>query len=97
MLLESLRDIAIIVLALESIIIGLVLVLVLLQLRGLAKLLREEISPMLDSAQETVTIVRGTADFVGDSVVRPVIKVASWGSAARRAVQLVLGNGRIRK
>ena len=97
MLLESLRDIAIIILALESIIIGLVLVLVLLQLRSLARLLRDEIAPMLDSAEQTVTIVRGTADFVGDSVVRPVIRLASWGSAARRAVQLVLGNGRIRK
>lgn len=92
-MLESIRDVAIIIVAIETIVIGIVLTLTLLQLRSLTKLLQEEIAPMLDSAEQTVNVVKGTADFVGDSVVRPVIKVTSWGSAAKRAVQLIFGNG----
>jgi len=90
-LLADLRDVALVVLAVESIVIGLALVLTLLELRSLTRLLRDEIAPMLDTAKETVTIVRGTTDFVGESVVRPMIKVASMGSAAKRVAQIVLG------
>ncbi len=88
----DIRDVALVVLAVESIVIGLALVLTLLELRSLTRLLRDEIAPMLDTAKETVTIVRGTTDFVGESVVRPMIKVASMGSAAKRVAQIVLGN-----
>ena len=91
---ETIRDIAIIVLAIESIIIGVVLVLTLLQLRSLTSLLQNEIAPMLESAGQTVNIVKGTADFVGDSVVRPVITMASFGAKAKRAIELVFHNGR---
>jgi len=91
-LLADIRDVALVVLAVESIVIGLALVLTLLELRSLTRLLRDEIAPMLDTAKETVTIVRGTTDFVGESVVRPMIKVASMGSAAKRVAQIVLGN-----
>jgi len=90
--LADIRDVALVVLAVESIVIGLALVLTLLELRSLTRLLRDEIAPMLDTAKETVTIVRGTTDFVGESVVRPMIKVASMGSAAKRVAQIVLGN-----
>ena len=96
-MLEAIRDVAIIVLAVESIIIGVVLVVTLLQLRSLSTLLRDEIAPMLDSAQETVNIVRGTADFVGESVVQPAIKAASYSSAVRRAAELILGIRQFRK
>lgn len=90
----DLRDVAIVILAIESIIIGLTLVLTLLQLRSLAQLLREEVAPMLDTANETATIVKGTTDFVSESVVQPVIRVASFGAAARRAAQVVFGGKR---
>lgn len=88
MVLEIIRDVAIIILAVESVIIGLVLIITLLQLRDLTRLLRDEIAPMLASAGETVNIVRGTADVVGESVVRPVIGVVSFGAKVRRAFEL---------
>jgi len=43
--LETVRDIAIIVLALESIVIGVVLIITLLQLRSLTRLLQKEVTP----------------------------------------------------
>ena len=91
---ETIRDIAIIILAIESIVIGIALVLTLLELRSLTNLLRNEIAPMLESAGQTVNIVKGTADFVGDSVVRPVIAMASFGAKAKRVIELVVHNGR---
>ncbi|MHB0878503.1 MAG: hypothetical protein ACYC5O_20900 [Anaerolineae bacterium] len=94
MVVETIRDVAIIVLALESIIIGAVLIIVLLQLRSLTVLLRDEIAPMLATANETASIVRGTTDFVGDSVVKPVITVASYGAKAKRAFELIVGRKR---
>ena len=93
-MLADIRDLALVILALESIIIGITLILTLLQLRSLVRLLRDEIAPMLDTANETVTIVKGTTDFVGESVVRPMIKVASLGSAAKRAAQVVFSTRR---
>lgn len=87
----TIRDVAIVILAIESIVIGVVLIITLLQLRSLTTLLRDEIAPMLTSVNDTVNIVRGTTDFVGDSVVNPVIKVASYGAKARRAIELVVG------
>ena len=88
-MLADLRDVAIVILAIESIIIGITLILTLLQLRSLARLIRDEIAPMLDTANETATIVKGTTDFVSESVVQPVIRVASYGAAARRAALVV--------
>lgn len=91
-MLADIRDVALVILAVESIVIGLALVLTLLELRSLTRLLKDEIAPMLDTANETANIVKGTTDFVGESVVRPMIKVASMGSAAKKAVQTVFGS-----
>jgi hypothetical protein len=81
-----LRDISIIVLALVTVIIGLFLIVLIFQLQSLISLLRYEIKPILDSANETVNTVRGTTTFVSDSVVTPMIRVASFASGVGRAV-----------
>ncbi len=80
------RDIAIIVLALESIVIGVLLAVLVIQVIRLVKLLREEVLPILNSTQETVSTVRGTASFVSDHVVQPVVKVSSYAAGARQAM-----------
>lgn len=85
------RDIAIIVLALESIVIGVLLAVLVIQVIRLVKLLREEVLPILNSTQETVSTVRGTASFVSDHVVQPVVKVSSYAAGARQAVSTLLG------
>ena len=88
---ETVRDIAIIVLALESIIIGALLVVLVLQTQRLVRLLREEIKPILLSANETVGTVRGTTHFVSETIVSPAIQVWSYGAAARQVLSLILG------
>lgn len=80
------RDIAIIVLALESLVIGFLLILLTIQIRGLAKMLEEEIKPILDSANETVSTVRGTTSFVSDTLVLPLVRAASFATALSRVI-----------
>ena len=84
-----LRDISIIALALVTIIMGLFLVVLIFQLQSLISLLRDEIKPILDSANQTVSTVRGTTTFVSDSVVKPMIGVASVASGVIEALTLL--------
>jgi hypothetical protein len=83
------RDVAIIVLALESIIIGVVLVILVLQVKSLVDLLQHEIRPILNSANETMGTVRGTTSLVSKGLVSPAIKVISFAAGVRRVANIV--------
>ena len=87
------RDIAIILLAVESLIVGVLLIVLILQLRGLTRMLQDEVQPILESARETATTVRGTTVFVSDTFVKPLINAAGYASAANRVIS-VLARGR---
>ena len=84
-----LRDIFIIVLALESIVIGALLSILIIQIQNLTRLLQEEIKPILDSTNETVSTVRGTATFVSENVVSPMIEAASYVSAIKKVFAIL--------
>lgn len=89
MTLATIRDIAIIALAVESFFIGLGLLLLAWQLFGLVRLLREELKPMLESAQETMSTVKGTTSFLSDTVIIPFVKAASYGVALSRVLRFL--------
>lgn len=89
-----LRDIAIIVLALVTVVIGLFLVVLIFQLQSLTALLRDEIKPILDSANETASTVRGTTTFVSDAVVTPMIQVASLAAGVGQTLRTLASTGR---
>ena len=91
------RDIAIIALALVTLIIGLFLIILIFQLQSLIALLRDEIRPILDSANQTANTVRGTTAFVSDAVMTPIIKVASIASGVRQTIKVLAGTGGKRK
>ena len=94
MWLAAVRDAAIVLLAIESVVIGILLALMLAQIRKLVRLLREEIAPILDSASETVNTVRSTTGFVSQSVVDPLIKMRSYTAGTWQAVRSLLFIGR---
>ncbi len=73
-----LRDTAIIFVAFETLLIGVLLIVLTLQVQSLTVLLRDEIKPMLEAANETMATVRGTTKFVSHSVVSPAIKWSSY-------------------
>jgi predicted PurR-regulated permease PerM len=88
------RDISVIILALESIVMLLLLIVVIGMLWWLIQTLEKKITPILETTKETVNnvsetvnTVRGTATFMSDTVVSPVIKVASYASGVKRAIQ----------
>jgi hypothetical protein len=86
------RDISIIVLALVTIVIGTFLAVLIFQLQSLTALLRDEIKPILESANETASTVRGTTTFVSDAVVTPLINAASYASAVRQTIKVLAGS-----
>jgi hypothetical protein len=90
MTLAAVRDIAIIALAIESLVIGVLLILLLWQMRNLTILVQEQIKPMLDSMQETIGTVKGTTSLVSDTIVSPAIKISGFATGVRRALQVML-------
>jgi hypothetical protein len=89
-MLTDIRDIAIILLAVESIVIGLLLIILILQIRSLAEFVQKELKPILDSAKETVSTVQGTTTFVSDSFVTPLIRASSFASGVSRVLKTLL-------
>ncbi len=70
-----LRDIFIILMALESLLIGLALTILIIQIARLTNLLENEVKPILASTNETISNLRGTSRFLSDNLVEPVIKL----------------------
>jgi len=88
---EQVRDVAIIVLAVESIVVGVLIAILTIQVYRLVKMLREEVAPILEATQETVGTGKGTATFLSNNVVSPVVTVAGYVSGVRRAAKALLG------
>lgn len=65
-----------------------------LLIRRVNKLLNDEVSPLLGSAQETLHTVRGTTSFVSKSTVTPIIRVYGIVAGAKRAASVITGIGR---
>ncbi len=86
---SRIRDIFIILMALESLVIGLALIILVVQLATLINLLQNEIKPILNSTNETVNTLRGTASFLSDNLVEPVIKLNEYLAGLKRLIDLV--------
>lgn len=85
------RDIFIIILALMSIIVGVLMVLLILEIRNLINTLQRDVKPILTSVNETANTVKGTTAFVSDKVVRPVAGAVGAIAGARQAVSAMVG------
>ena len=97
MWLSAARDVAIIVLAFESLVVGALLIVLLFQVRSLVKLLQEEIKPLLESANETVNTMRGTTSFVSENVVSPVVRIHSVLAGVRGGIKTLFSARRPRE
>ncbi|NJN79504.1 MAG: hypothetical protein HC797_03015 [Anaerolineales bacterium] len=86
---DKIRDVFIIVVALESLVIGVALIVLIIQLASLINLLQNEIRPILNATSETVNTLRGTAEFLGENVVDPVIKLNGYLAGLRRMLELL--------
>jgi hypothetical protein len=85
----KIRDIFIIFMALEFLIIGVALIVMMVQLATLINLLRNEVRPILASTNETVNTLRGTAQFMSENLVEPVIKLNEYIAGLKKLLDLL--------
>lgn len=83
----TIRDIAIIVLAVESIIIGILLIVLAWQIYRLTRALHDELTPLLRDVNETVRVARGTTQFVSGNLVKPTVRIARTVAFVRGATR----------
>ena len=86
---DRIRDIFIIVVALESLVIGVALIILIVQLASLINLLQNEVKPILHATSETVNTLRGTTEFLGENLVEPVIKLSGYMAGMNRMLELM--------
>jgi hypothetical protein len=87
----NVRDIFIIFMAVESLIIGAALVVLVIQIAGLINLLQNEVKPILESTSETVNTLRGTTEFLSENLIEPVIKLNSYLAGLKKFFDLFGG------
>jgi hypothetical protein len=85
----TIRDIFIIFMALEFMVIGWALVILVIQLARLVNLLQNEVQPILDSTNEAANTLRGTAEFISENLAEPVVKLNSYGAALKRLLEIL--------
>jgi hypothetical protein len=86
---ERIRDIFIIFMAFESLVVGVALVVLVIQIASLVNLLQNEVRPILDATNETVNTLRGTTEFLSENVVEPVIKLNGYLAGLQRVLELI--------
>ena len=86
---DRIRDVFIIIVALESLVIGVALIVLIVQLASLINLLQNEVRPILTATNETVNHLRGTAEFLGENMVEPVIKLNGYLAGMSRVIELM--------
>ncbi|MEA4907444.1 MAG: hypothetical protein GYA17_01070 [Chloroflexi bacterium] len=86
---SHIRDIFIILMALESLVIGVALVILIVQLAILINLLQNEIRPIVKSTNETVNTLRGTVTFMSNNLTEPVIKLNQYLAGLKKISELV--------
>ena len=72
------RDVLLVVLLLESLLIIAAFTVLLLQVAGFLIMLRSEVKPILDNARETTRLSKATAQFINTNAVDPLIQIKSF-------------------
>ena len=85
------RDAAIVFVAFETLLIGILLIVIMVQMNSLITLLRGEIQPMLEAINETLATVRGTTQFVSHNIVSPVVKWSGYLAGLQRVLREIAG------
>ncbi len=80
---------------LTLVIVSLIAVMIGLSVKNLVSTVNElvntSVKPVIESTQNTVTNVTGTAQFLGDTVVTPIIRLFSFVAGLRRGLAVFTG------
>ncbi len=95
--LERLRDIAIIFLIFQLLLVTIILGGIAAGLVFLILVLKDQIIPLLTELTETVRRLRGTTEFMTEEAVKPLISAAGQAAKVRAMVRTVTGADRKRR
>ena len=86
---EAIKNVFIIFLAVEMLIVGIAVVVLAVQVATLVNLLQNEVRPMLNSTNETINNLRGTTEFLSENLVEPVIQLNGYLASLKRMLELM--------
>lgn len=86
---SKIRDIFIIFMALQSLLLGVALIILIIQLATLINVFKNEIKPILDTTNETLNNLKGTTTFISNNLVEPVMKLNEYSAGIKRLVDIV--------
>ena len=92
--LERLRDIVIIFLAFQLLLVTIVLAGIAAGLVFLIVVLKDQVIPLLHEATETVKRLRGTTEFMTEEAVKPIVTAAGQIARVRAMARAVTGQDR---
>lgn len=95
--LERLRDIAIIFLIFQLLLVTVILAGIAAGLVFLILVLKDQIIPLLTELTQTVRRLRGTTEFMTEEAVKPLISAAGQAAKVRAMVRTVTGADRKRR
>ena len=87
----NVRDVLIIVLAFESIVIATAMIFMVWQLFQLIMLLRDEVVPLIHTTKDTVEQVKHTTTFIGQSVASPVVSASGFLAGTKAMLDTLRG------
>lgn len=94
--LERIRDIVIIFLAFQLLLVTIVLAGITAALVFLIVVLKDQVIPLLTELTETAKRLKGTTDFVTEEAVKPIITTAGQVAKLRAIARVVTGQDRKR-
>lgn len=86
---EAIKNVFIIFLAVEMLIVGIAVVVLAVQVATLVNLLQNEVRPMLNSTNDTINNLRGTTEFLSENLVEPVIQLNGYIASLKRMLELM--------
>lgn len=95
--LERLRDIVIIFLAFQLLLVTVILAGIAAGLVFLILVLKDQVIPLLHELTETVKRLRGTTEFVTEEAVKPIVVAAGQIAKVRAMARAVTGQDRKRR
>ncbi len=87
---ELVKNISIVLLVFSSVIGTVSLVILIIQLAKLTNLVKNEAKPIMTTTRETVNHVKGTASFISDKMVTPVISTNAKIAGINRVVSILI-------
>jgi hypothetical protein len=85
----KIRDIFIILLGFQSMLIGFVMIILVIQIARLINLLNNEIKPILETTNETISHLRGTTVFLSENLSEPVVKLNEYIAGMTEFLRLI--------